>query len=595
MIVPVYNVERYLDECLSSIRTQSFRYLEIVVVDDGSTDDSRAVAARHARADRRIKVIRQANGGLGAARNTGIEHSTGAFLVFVDSDDRLPRDAIRHLSQALEKHEADIAVGYPQRFNATRSWIPQWVGEAHAELVAVDRVDEHLPLLRNNYTWGKIYSRTFWDAGGYRFREGVAYEDQPVVTEMMLRARRVVSLDVCVYDYRARDDNSSISQQTHTLKDLRDRIAAWTLTAEKLEELSVDDVVVRAWLLTVYATHVHWYLNSPSVADPEYWSLLRETLLELDSRGGLAVEGDVPPARRLALELLRRDEQDELLNARSAGLYEAKADSYDLRGSTAVWRTRYPEGHPFHLPAEARSWPVDRLLVRHQVRQLRHLADTDELEVAGFAYLQGVDYRQNGQVVHLVVTGPDGSETRIVACESDDPDLVPSSGSWDAAAPAVGFRAAVPLSDVAGLVTGPKGAVSLDLELQTDGGSLRRVRVTEVNRWGSPDQLGPMLSAGGAKIAIAPRATAADPLVLSVSRPAQRASNVLRVERRLEFDVTSTQGRTPVAVVARREHGNETVDAVLAPNDDGTLHVVLEFPTPEGAQVVRQAPGSSGP
>jgi CDP-glycerol glycerophosphotransferase len=90
VVVPVYNVAPYLGSCLWTLSNQTYRNLEIVVVDDGSTDGSLAVAQRAQRRDRRIRIIRQANAGLSAARNAGIAAATGEFLAFVDSDERSP-------------------------------------------------------------------------------------------------------------------------------------------------------------------------------------------------------------------------------------------------------------------------------------------------------------------------------------------------------------------------------------------------------------------------------------------------------------------------------------------------------------------------
>src|SRR5690349_16944771 len=90
VVVPVYNVAPYLDECLTSIAAQYYRNLEVIMVDDGSTDESGAIAAAYAERDSRFKLVTKANAGLGAARNTGTENATGDYLMFVDSDDVLP-------------------------------------------------------------------------------------------------------------------------------------------------------------------------------------------------------------------------------------------------------------------------------------------------------------------------------------------------------------------------------------------------------------------------------------------------------------------------------------------------------------------------
>jgi CDP-glycerol glycerophosphotransferase len=97
VIVPIYNVERYLPACLDSLAAQTFRDIEVLMVDDGSPDNSAAIAAEYEARDKRFKLIRKENAGLGAARNTGIAHMSdeSEFLTFVDSDDVIPPDAYR--------------------------------------------------------------------------------------------------------------------------------------------------------------------------------------------------------------------------------------------------------------------------------------------------------------------------------------------------------------------------------------------------------------------------------------------------------------------------------------------------------------------
>lgn len=110
VIVPVYNVEDYLKACLLSISNQTVENIEIIVVDDGATDSSGAIADQYAKDDSRVKVIHQLNGGLSAARNTGLDYASGEFVCFIDSDDWIEPDYLEVLLDALIKFEADIAV-----------------------------------------------------------------------------------------------------------------------------------------------------------------------------------------------------------------------------------------------------------------------------------------------------------------------------------------------------------------------------------------------------------------------------------------------------------------------------------------------------
>ena len=111
VVVPVYQVEDYLAECLDSLLQQAYRRLEIVVVDDGSTDRSAQIARAYADRDERIVMVRQDNAGLGAARNTGLDHCTGDLVTFVDSDDLVPPAAFLRMVRTLEQSGSDFVVG----------------------------------------------------------------------------------------------------------------------------------------------------------------------------------------------------------------------------------------------------------------------------------------------------------------------------------------------------------------------------------------------------------------------------------------------------------------------------------------------------
>ena len=116
VIVPVYNVQDYIEECLLSIMNQSYKEIEIVAVNDGSTDDSLLVLEKmHAR-DSRIIILNKENGGLSDARNYGIKHSTGDYYLFVDSDDVIHENMVEELLESLMKENADIAVSDMEYF-----------------------------------------------------------------------------------------------------------------------------------------------------------------------------------------------------------------------------------------------------------------------------------------------------------------------------------------------------------------------------------------------------------------------------------------------------------------------------------------------
>ena len=114
VVVPVYNVEKYIDRCLNSIINQTYRKLEIIIVNDGSTDNSRKIIDKFSKMDSRIIVIDKNNGGLSEARNVGINAATGDYITFIDSDDFVSYDYIEYLYSLIEKYKVKVASSFYQ-------------------------------------------------------------------------------------------------------------------------------------------------------------------------------------------------------------------------------------------------------------------------------------------------------------------------------------------------------------------------------------------------------------------------------------------------------------------------------------------------
>ena len=227
VVVPIYNVEAYLGECLASLRAQTFGDLEVVMIDDGSPDGSAAIAERVAAADPRFVLARQENAGLGAARNAGVARAGGELLMFVDSDDALPPAAIAHLVASLDRTGSDFATGNIHRFDSTRRWPAAFLKRAFSRPRRATHVTRFPWLLSDRMAQNKLWRRAFWDEHGLAFPVGVLHEDIPVVVPAHFMARAVDVLPEPVYLYREREDGSrSITDRRAELPVLLDRLRA---------------------------------------------------------------------------------------------------------------------------------------------------------------------------------------------------------------------------------------------------------------------------------------------------------------------------------------------------------------------------------
>ncbi|MDR1768729.1 MAG: glycosyltransferase [Propionibacteriaceae bacterium] len=494
VVIPFYNVADYLDECLASVRAQTYSDLDIVLVDDGSSDGSADIAKQAAEEDFRCTVISQTNSGPGVARNVGAKAATGEFLTFVDSDDRLPPDAVEALAGSLG--EADMAVGGLNRFDQNKQWLSPWMSAVHGQARAMASVEEFPMAIRNFYNPSKLFRRSFWDRTGAAFRDGVTYEDQPLITRLFLRARGVNLLARSVYGYRQRPDSSSISQQQHLVEDVRSRIAAWQATLAMFDEERAGQAVRDAWLLTVYGTHLHWYLNNDSVADEAYWAELRRGLELVDAAGGRRVEQFVFPTRRLAIDLLRRDAHEELVRLREEGLFRVGPD-LDNAGRP-LWEGWCPPGSEFWTPVADRLAGPDAHAVRLEARVARWL-DSGELQVAGTASLDGLP---PGDVSVELIARCRGRERAYPAVRPADPYWTDNPSQRQRA-----FSALVPVAELVELAAGdddgapPGGVVTFAVGFRVDGvpGYARLCPMTRVYQWASAARL-PALDLAGSRL-----------------------------------------------------------------------------------------------
>lgn len=199
VIVPVYNVEKYLKRCLDSLTNQSFKDIEIIVVDDGSTDRSYSIARNLALNDHRIKLYRQENRGSSHARNVGLNESTGKYIMFLDSDDYYKKDCIEKAYHNIKNNDADICI-FGSRFvdengNYIKSVIPLKKGIAEIK-------DEKSILLDiENCTWDKIYKSELIKENHIHYIENLYYQDLAFTFTSIMYARKIsfVNKELIVY------------------------------------------------------------------------------------------------------------------------------------------------------------------------------------------------------------------------------------------------------------------------------------------------------------------------------------------------------------------------------------------------------------
>ncbi|PKM67614.1 MAG: hypothetical protein CVU94_06250 [Firmicutes bacterium HGW-Firmicutes-19] len=200
VIVPIYNVERFLERCIESIMHQTYKNFEIIAIDDGSTDESAAILDQWAQKDQRIKATHQSNVGVAATRNIGLKLASGEYVLFVDSDDTISPTGIERLLSKAVYNNLDIAYGAGFRISITGKVAVPTNKPDHLldkVLTGPQYMEEAIRSKSyNNGVWNKLYKRTFLIENECWFKEGLVYEDILWSPQVFLKAQRVQFVDV---------------------------------------------------------------------------------------------------------------------------------------------------------------------------------------------------------------------------------------------------------------------------------------------------------------------------------------------------------------------------------------------------------------
>lgn len=228
VVIPVYNVATYLDECVRSVAEQTHERLEIVLVDDGSTDGGGALCDRWKALDGRVNVIHQSNQGLSAARNTGLDHAHGEYVVCVDSDDYIEPTLVERALDVSLRYDAPMTMYTYDCVNETgdKRWAPIEAGFFPSEpcLAADDVLGLLLTSRLTFFAWKFLAKRSLYELNGYdhiRFPVGRKYEDVATTYRLVAQAGRIAMLDEPLLHYRQRE-GSILHNRKEILPSYRD-------------------------------------------------------------------------------------------------------------------------------------------------------------------------------------------------------------------------------------------------------------------------------------------------------------------------------------------------------------------------------------
>lgn len=244
VIIPAYNVSEYIEACLYSVIQQTYQALEIIVINDGSTDDTLEKITQIAAEHPQIQVYSHENIGLSATRNKGVALASGEYITFVDSDDVLDPRMYEKMVASLYEAPADIVTIGVDRLAEDQTYTSVLHKRFMKETIYNTSIFESTRLLYDTTSWNKIYRKSFWEKEQLEFPEGYLFEDIPVVMKAYLATKQVNLIAEVGYLWRTRTSgNKSITQQKNSLKMSKDRLHALHLVDSYFAEKNVGETL----------------------------------------------------------------------------------------------------------------------------------------------------------------------------------------------------------------------------------------------------------------------------------------------------------------------------------------------------------------
>jgi CDP-glycerol glycerophosphotransferase len=414
VVVPFHDSVRQLPRTLESLLAQHDQKLEVILVDDGSTDGSREVADRYAKAHRHIRVVGQAHAGVGAARNTGVQHATGAYLAFCDSDDRVVPGGYARLVRVLRWTGSDLAVGSVAVQVKGRYQTPAWAHRSNARRQVAVTPDEVPEIFGNLMLGARVFRRSAWDAKGWRFARDDERSDPSLVVTSLLGGGTVDVLPSVVYRWSFREDNRSLLQRD--LRDARrvaDRVRGFRQAGEVVVARG-SEPVQSTYFSEVLHSVIPDLVRAAVCRENGYWEALVGEVAGLVATMSQESFLAVPVEDRVISWLCARNER-----AATEAFLEYAFDNQ--RGHPF----RIQDGRPhISLPIidalDASSSDLTRVADSDMpfVARLVRAGWTDDrvLRVEGGAYAEYLDDRLGPSAVTLVITERStGEELRVTA------------------------------------------------------------------------------------------------------------------------------------------------------------------------------------
>lgn len=416
VVIPTHNVAGYVDELLHSVRAATGVALEIVVIDDHSTDGTWEKLQAHAAADARVQVHRATGKGGGPARNQGVELASGEYLAFADGDDLVPPHAYETLLSAARRTRAEVAVGSYLRFGATWVWD---ASRSYDYRVGIDAATlaQHPWLIRHRACWNRLYRRDFWIDRQVTFPAAVRSNDIVPMTRVLTAADRITLVPVIAYLYRDRPGAGSMTAKLVSADSTASYLTQELACSLLVEQYGAPEVTTKYWEMVVaedgWRGLKRFLRANADVAGASHDELCSLVGALIGAAPAAAIARLTPGQRGVygLVQLGRIDLAASLERPDSMDLRRAAEVLRVAGGSPLVTRDDLSRLIVRHLLQRMIQDPPDLALAEELVALVRELATTHEIELAV------VPTELEGQLAHALLHGDGRDVLGVLAPE----------------------------------------------------------------------------------------------------------------------------------------------------------------------------------
>lgn len=261
--IPIYNVENYLDRCVKSIVNQTYKNLEIILVDDGSTDGCGKICDEWVKKDNRIKVVHKSNGGLSSARNAGLANATGDYIMFEDSDDWIEAELVERCVKRIENDKSDIVIfGYRKVDEQGKTmWDFTFGNETYSKNEIIEDLHKRILEMSYGYAWNKLYDLKFLKESGLEFDSSIIdREDLVFNMQLLSHIRKISYLEYVGYNYLQRNTSLLHNSNLARLKNINtfcDKMCEIKFENEEVER-TVRSMCILHYLADCIIKNILW-------------------------------------------------------------------------------------------------------------------------------------------------------------------------------------------------------------------------------------------------------------------------------------------------------------------------------------------------